>query len=224
MIEILYARIEGRLSADKWNSYLSILPASMQNTIKRFSRWEDRQAGLFGKLLLIEALKKYGHGPDCLETILVDAYGRPFISGSIDFNISHSGEYVVCAIAGKGKVGIDIEKIRPIDLTDFENWLTESQWRKITEANNKFELFYDHWTMKESVMKADGRGLSLPIQDIQETDRQAVVEGTTWHVIRIEIDALYCCHLATNEYEPEIRLKKTEFQASSKNTETVFFR
>jgi len=208
MIEILYTRLEGRLSPEIWESCLSVLPASQQEIIKRYRRWEDRQAGLFGKLLLIEALKKYGYGPDCLDNILVDNYGRPFLSGSVDFNISHSGEYVLCATSGRGKVGIDIEKIRAIDLSDFEGWMTGSQWKKIAESDNKFEMFYDYWTMKESVMKADGRGLSLPVQDIHGTDRQAVVDRTTWHIRRIDIDARYCCHLATSEYEPELALKK----------------
>ena len=40
--------------------------------------------------------------------------GKPFLDGApFVFNLSHSGEYVVCALSD-ADVGVDIEKIRPI--------------------------------------------------------------------------------------------------------------
>jgi 4'-phosphopantetheinyl transferase len=208
MIEIFYTRLGQRLPAANWDSYLSRLPVPLQDKINLYKRWEDRQAGLFGKLLLIEGLAKYGCSRNCLQNLLIDEYGRPFLDRGPDFNISHSGEYVVCAVTASGKVGIDIEKMRPVELADFEKCMTAGQWKEIVASDNRLSLFYYYWTIKESVTKADGRGLSLPLEDISGDDREALVHGTVWHVRKIDIDDRYRCHLATSEHAPEIRLTK----------------
>ncbi|MFN2439552.1 MAG: hypothetical protein ABR503_10165 [Chitinophagaceae bacterium] len=54
MIQLYYTRTAERLDHKTFNSFLKQLPSGMQTRILKFRKWEDRQRGMMGKLLLIE--------------------------------------------------------------------------------------------------------------------------------------------------------------------------
>lgn len=89
-------------------------------------------------------------------------YGKPYISGECEFhyNISHSGEWVICGIHDKD-IGIDIQKIDDSKQTFFEEYysgeelLTGRYW-KTAEI-----VYYTYvWTIKESYFKLFGMGIN----------------------------------------------------------------
>ncbi len=95
-------------------------------------------------------MKLYGYSPDSLNHLSYTKFGRPYLDNSrIDFNISHSGDYVVCAVTTHGRIGIDIEKIKPIDLFDFERYMTPQEWNAIRDSVEPYHTFYSYWTKKE---------------------------------------------------------------------------
>lgn len=94
-------------------------------------------------------------------------YGKPYVDKikKFKFNISHSGEYVVAAISGQ-EVGIDIEKIENIEYFDIaKNFFAKEELEYIISQNKQesLERFYDIWTLKESYIKFNGKGLSIPL-------------------------------------------------------------
>lgn len=208
MIQVLYVNFNKKFPDDLWNHYLNRLPLTIRNKIRRYVRWQDRHAGLFGKLLLLEGLRDYGYPRSCLESLLQNEFGRPFLSSEIDFNISHSGEYAVCAISDKGRVGIDVEAVRPLNLLHFQSYLTDEEWRAITKSRAPYNTFYHYWTIKESVIKADGKGLSTPLSDVVIRDRKALLKEAVWFLSALNLHPHYKCHLATNLENYEIRIRK----------------
>lgn len=80
--------------------------------------------------------------------------GKP-VSNSIYFNISHSHQTVVL-VMDSVPIGIDIEKIRPVnkDLVDFISSEYEKEYIKDDES------FYKIWTNKEALAKAYGSGIN----------------------------------------------------------------
>ena len=78
MIATLYTHFNTNLSGRSWAIYMNKLPEVFQEKIERYKRWQDKQARLFGKLLLIESLKTYGYSTDCLNNIALDQ-GHNFI-------------------------------------------------------------------------------------------------------------------------------------------------
>jgi len=208
MIQVLYVSFNKKLPEDIWHRHLHRLPRTIQNKIRRYVRWQDRHAGLFGKLLLLEGLRDYGYPRSCLESLLQNEFGRPFLNSEIDFNISHSEEYAVCAISDKGRVGIDVEAIRSINLTHFQDYLTNEEWQAITKSGKPHETFYHYWTIKESVIKADGKGLSTPLSDVIIQNRKALLKETVWFLRELNLHPRYKCHLATNLENSEIRIRK----------------
>lgn len=99
-------------------------------------------------------------------------YGKPTLVDNISqkivhFNVSHSSGLVLYAITRYSEVGIDIERIRPIDHMDqiAECYFSEQEktaFRSLPE-NQKQEAFFAYWTRKEAFIKATGRGLSYPL-------------------------------------------------------------
>ncbi|MBF0477184.1 MAG: 4'-phosphopantetheinyl transferase superfamily protein [Deltaproteobacteria bacterium] len=208
LIEILYAVSSNLLDDAGWSAYLHHLPKNIQERILRYHRRQDRQATLFGKLLLREGLKKRGHHPTRIHDLTWDPSGLPSLDGSIDFNFS---QYVVCGITDHGRIGIDLEQIRTIELADFESSFAPREWQRIQQATDKHRSFYEYWTSKESVIKADGRGLSVPLTDITIDGPKVTLSNTCWFLHRIDLNADYVCHLATDMVDPTFRLSEVKF-------------
>ncbi len=92
--------------------------------------------------------------------------GKPFLKASdLEFNLSHSGEYMACAFARNWKVGIDIEQIHPMnDLLDIaERFFAKLEIAAIKQASpdEQLNLFFQTWTLKESLIKATGAGIEM---------------------------------------------------------------
>lgn len=89
----------------------------------------------------------------------INKYGKPYISGysEIDFNVSHSGEYVILGIAYNRIIGVDIEKIdMKIDLSICEAVFSPFE---LVQVKNAFD-FYLLWVKKEAYLKCVGSGFA----------------------------------------------------------------
>ncbi len=176
--------------------------------IRRFRRWRDRQARLFARRLIAVALQWMGEKSDFSGEFETEANGRPVLPKlrKIDFNVSHSGRYVVCAVARRRRIGVDIERIRSIAVSDFRRYLTADEWDSIQNARNPFHRFFSIWTAKESAIKADGRGLSIPLTSVAVCGDRVQTEETGWYIHFVPIDFRYPCCLATSEPISRIHL------------------
>jgi 4'-phosphopantetheinyl transferase len=100
------------------------------------------------------------------------SHGKPFIEKcEIEFNVSHSGDWVLFAFARSAKLGVDIEHIRPMaDMRDVakQNFAAQEfvRW-EATPEQDRTEAFYRCWTRKESFIKAIGEGLSCPLDSFE---------------------------------------------------------
>ncbi|MRN57068.1 4'-phosphopantetheinyl transferase family protein [Paenibacillus monticola] len=95
-------------------------------------------------------------------------YGKLFLENQSEppyFNISHTNEMVVCAVSADSEMGIDVEKtlVAPFEVMDHVYVSEEIDWVNAQrDMNAKLHAFYMVWTRKEAVMKAVGKGFSLP--------------------------------------------------------------
>lgn len=183
---------------------LSRIPRAQQAVITRFLRWQDRHAALYGKLLLMRAMEEAGI-TNAIDKIELTSHGRPFIAGAPDFNISHSGSHVICAVASEGRTGADVEALSDIRVDDFRKYITDEEWRELQSSDDKLKSFFDLWTAKESVIKADGRGLSLPLTSISITGDSAVVNDTEYYLTRLSFDGVPACVAATVRQQVAVR-------------------
>ncbi len=81
----------------------------------------------------------------------------------LDFNLSHSGHWMVCAVSGGVAVGVDIEHVaRKRDVMRLARRFFGAAEVEALEALPESERrsgFFDLWTLKESAVKARGEAL-----------------------------------------------------------------
>lgn len=175
------------------------LPPILQPKVGRFRRWQDAHANLLGKHLLRLALEKMG-APARLDDLFYTPQDKPYFLAGPHFNISHSGNRVVCLLSTQGRVGIDIEVITPISFDDFQTQFTPAEWEAIRQSPSPTEGFYRFWTAKESLIKADGRGLNIPLQELDlSEDSPILLDGATWQVRPLSCFPGYAAHIAFEE-------------------------
>ncbi len=197
MINIFYSKIDFSTFLNSFEDKMSGIPDEMKYHCLRYKHVEDRCRNLAGKLLVKKAFETCTHETDILKNIkLNERYNRPYLPGTVyDFNISHSGNYVACIIGKNANVGIDIEMVREIDIDCFKPYLSEKEWENVNTSAEKCLDFYRVWTKKESIIKADGRGLSV-LNDIHFQDGNYVLGTVAWKVKEIFIDEEYVSHFA----------------------------
>lgn len=200
MIHILYAFLSRMDYETSIQEQLALFSNQFQKKIIQYRRWQDVQASVYGRLLLIKGVADYYRIQCNGEQISYDKNGRPFIKGvPLDFNITHSGSIVICAISGTQRVGIDVEEISNIQFEDFRDQMTQNEYQKISSDENKPMAFYDYWTQKEAVLKANGEGLGIPLKSFEVIDGKAELYSDIWNLSKLEIHPEYCCHLASDK-------------------------
>ncbi len=148
--------------------WYSQMPEYRQKKIDRYKPEGSKRQSLGAGILLSYGLKSYGC-PNAF--ISQDANAKPHIEGAddLEFNISHSDKMVICAFSD-APVGVDVEKIKVFD-DKLVNYVYEPKEinyiKKCSKAPNDESLLYTKlWTMKESVMKYYGKGLSMDPRSI----------------------------------------------------------
>ena len=146
-----------------------------KNRYNRYQSQRQREHFLFGRVLLKTILSKYiGCAPADLK-LDIDTRGKPFVSSdntlSLTFNLSHSGNRVVFAVSKNQDLGVDLELIKKerAILKIAERYFSTSETRELRNLPKASQVkrFYELWTLKESVLKACGYGLSRGLSKIE---------------------------------------------------------
>lgn len=87
-----------------------------------------------------------------------DGKGAPIPENGIYWSLSHKSRFVA-AVTAPYPVGIDIEKIRPVNEALKHRIASRKEWRLDSGTESNF-LFFRFWTAKEAVLKAVGVGLT----------------------------------------------------------------
>ncbi len=199
MTYIYYTSIEEERHALIIKDFSQNFPEIYQNKIEKFRKWQDAQLSVLGIYLLRYGLKKIDKLFD-EKKLRFNLNSKPYFeSRNLEFNISHSGNMVVCAISDSCEIGIDVEILKDIKLDDFKSQLTENEWNKIFYADDVTSSFFDYWTQKEAVLKAHGSGIIDLLQSFEVIDKRATLNHRFFFIQEISIEENYKCHIAFNE-------------------------
>lgn len=136
----------------------------------RFQRDRDRFVASRGSLRHI--LAHYLDQPPARLRFGYAVAGKPFLTDHphLQFNLSHAADLALVAVSTGGPVGVDIEEIQSDTVVDSTSSLVLSpperdELRRLSGQPRR-ERFARFWTRKEAYIKADGRGMQLPLDEI----------------------------------------------------------
>ena len=144
---------------------------------RKFRFEKDRQGYVAGRSALRALLGVY------LETDASDLkfeygeQGKPFVHNSyVNFNLSNSNEVAVIGFSRDIPIGVDVEWIKPENQFPLEEMMliarrffSQAEFKKLAalDPGSKRKAFFECWTRKESFIKADGSGLSFPLDQFE---------------------------------------------------------
>jgi 4'-phosphopantetheinyl transferase len=202
--------------------YLS--PEELQRGNRLLDR-DKRDRFLAGRAVLREILAGHlGEDPGSIR-LSEGEFGKPHLSDhleadSITFNVSHTRELLLIAIAAGREVGVDLEQVRQ-DLsyrTMAERYFSPHEQEDLFSlpASEQIGAFYRCWTRKEAYLKGTGTGFSQPSNGFDMAllpgqpaallaHRGSPGEVGRWNICDVEVPQGYCAAVAV-EGAGEIKL------------------
>lgn len=143
----------------------TFLTPAEQKRADAFRRDPDRDRFTTANALLhLAAWKHLGARPtvDRTCTRCGEPHGKPSLEGGPHVSISHSGDLIAVALTELGPVGVDVEETtRHTDIKSMLRYVfSPGELEVLPEPE---ALFYQAWTRKESILKATGEGLRVPM-------------------------------------------------------------
>ncbi len=139
-------------------SALNKIPSPRREEIFRLKGELERAQKVVGEALVRRfALEKFGVA---CPVILRGEKEKPYLKEVPDFcfNLSHSGEKVVLAVA-ELPVGVDVEKVVPREFSAVAaRCFSIEEQKKIAASKAPLLEFYRVWTARESAVKRRGEG------------------------------------------------------------------
>ena len=174
---------------------------------ERFVFEKDRNDYTVGRGLLRVILSCYLDIDPKEIVFTYNEYGKPYVpetcgSEELRFNVAHSGRKVIYAVTCDREIGVDIEHIRPMTSAEgiIERYCSDREkfdFRCVPQSL-KLVAFFNCWTRKEAYIKAQGEGLSRPLDEFSVSlapgDPAAFLssrEATSWSLNEVEADDGY---------------------------------
>lgn len=157
------------LTDEEYDYWFSLMSQEKKNRVNNYKDSDDKKRTVAGEMIARKLISE--HCTIAPESIVfsIGPYGKPQVkNANINFNISHSDELVICCVS-TNQIGIDIEKIKPLNINILNKVCTCEDIEYIYDekvTNCKFPLsreelkrFYEIWTAKEAYFKCIGTGI-----------------------------------------------------------------
>jgi 4'-phosphopantetheinyl transferase len=170
---------------DELRECAELLDSDERARAGRFLQDRDRRRWTIARGMLRRILSRYTRVAPRELSFEIDANGKPSLRGTgVSFNLSHSGDMCLVAVAGGRPVGIDVEQIRaeidPLKIAG--RYFSAREHASLTALSPALlpAAFFACWTRKEAVVKALGTGLSMPLESLEVGwDSETPVPGLT---------------------------------------------
>ncbi len=171
-------------------AYLA-MNSERQAKADRYKQVTDKRCCVFADMLLREMLRDNYSVTE--PEFYKDENQKPHLAGDkVHFSISHSGNFVACAV-NDTPVGIDVEKIRMVDLPLIKRVCTEEEFSFVlgntendTVDKNTCARFLSVWCAKEAYLKYTGEGLKGGLKSISVADNTGL-KATPLPHLKLEV-------------------------------------
>ncbi len=164
MIKVFVVQLEeAEYTPEFMDVLLQFLPEAGRERVRDRLNSTSKLQTVAGELLARYSVGQFLGKADQEINLVFGEKGKPRIDNlqNVHYNISHSGHYVVCAVA-PNEIGIDVERVRKVNLRIAERFFSEPEINDLMIRNDedRMQYFITLWTIKESYLKAIGRGLT----------------------------------------------------------------
>lgn len=164
-VDVFWVSINS-VTSTQLESSAQVLDDGEAATYQRYETDFKRVEFLVGRMLAkVLVAQKLGKSP-CDIAFKKNIYGKPYLPNDrLFFNLSHTQGMVVCALSDHWMTGVDVERIRKYDSSIMDVAFAPCEIRAIQEQPSGQlidEMFYRTWTRKEALVKALGKGFSIP--------------------------------------------------------------
>jgi 4'-phosphopantetheinyl transferase len=169
-------------------AHLEILDQQERERMQRFYFAPDRARYAVAHANLRRILGGYLDQPAAGLRFHANGFGKPELhqsesSSSLHFSLSHCRSIGVLAVSNGRPVGVDVEEVRPIEpeVADMHFSASEREHLNRLQGDAWRLGFYRCWTRKEAILKAEGVGLSRPLDSFDVSllpDEAAKLLGT----------------------------------------------
>jgi len=199
---------------------VGVLGGAENEMAARFHFERDRIRYVVAHAMLRSILAAYaGVAPATLE-FGAGPFGKPYLrrgSPALEFNLSHSGDVVLMALARDRPVGVDVEEwsanveVESIATLVFSPLEQEHVVAAGPSARNR--AFFRVWSRKEAYIKATGHGVSRGLDHFdvvgaavpgRVTDHLASDAGDRWLLRDLDLDVGYAGAVAAAGYDWEL--------------------
>jgi len=172
------------------NYFVQRLAASEFHRYAKFMRSQRKRQFLLARMLLRLAASKMMNVP-VDEITVIDRVGSApellVLDGQVsppNFSISHSRNWVGCALSTEVMLGFDIELNDPardiIALGDAAFQRNEQRWLTQQPDNSRIAAFYELWSTREALYKLmSNLGREMPSSSLNSAEKHDTSRG--WH-------------------------------------------
>lgn len=207
-------------------SYLALLSEEEQAKQRRFYFEKDRHQYLITRAFLRIILSLYENQTTPQQwQFHRQHYGKPFITNPVTkplyFNLSHTAGKIAIIISCHDGVGIDIENInRESNLKDIAKTIfstKECDFFCQLDQQQQPKYFFLLWTLKEAYVKAQGKGISMPMTDLTYHNQDIYLQDQNphWQFWTLFFDDNYQLSIAAQTLESELYNSIHMFQIHS---------
>ena len=165
-MHILRSRIDEFRAGDE-----ATLSADERARADRFATADLRRRSVAAHAFVRRTLAEHAGVPAAALRFTIGPFGKPALRDFSDlhFNLSHAGDWAICAVSRASPLGIDIEQARPLpEFRDLAARFFSSAEQRTLAAlpiSKQMRAFFEIWTKKEAYIKATGRGLAQSLQE-----------------------------------------------------------
>ena len=216
-VRLYYLKINAELDHQPLGSvlveqWLSALSVQKQEAIKRLLHHRSRLNSIIALRLLGMCAQDDGIKAFNLCDIHYPETGKPYWMHEdifYDFNISHSGDYVMVVASSSMRVGLDVEKIRELKRLSFKMVLSPDE---LIIVHKTPALFFELWSKKEAVVKAANTVGIARMRDVKLKKDIAVLDEEKWYLKTINIDNDYAINLATSALSEKLIVEEVRLE------------
>jgi 4'-phosphopantetheinyl transferase len=183
----------------------TVLSADERSRASRFVFERDRRAHIAAHGLLRYLLSDYTALPPAGLRFMEGPRGKPALAEDaegLEFNLSHTAGFACFGITRGAPIGVDVERIRPLDDLDTlarHNFApSEVEELETLAGDCRVTGFFNCWTRKEAYVKAVGDGLSCPLDGFEVT----LAPGAPARLRRIEHSEIAAAHWSLYAFSP----------------------